>query len=104
MATFMTEIDQSGEQLMLLEAETTGAFSKSELEIKPNPLQCYKQSIGAIGEIAKVMATQIGEQTAGTGAAVEVTFGIKIDGNGSVMISSMTSNCQLTCTLKFAAS
>jgi len=104
MATFMTELDESGETIMLLEAETTGAFSKSELEIKPNPLQCYKQSIGAIGTIAKVMAHQIGDATAGSGADVEVTFGIKIDGNGSVMIASMTGNCQLTCTLKFAAS
>ena len=104
MATFMTELDQAGEQLMLIEAETTGAFSKSELDIKPNPLQCYKQSIGAIGQITKIMAIQIGEQTRGTGAAVEVTFGIKIDGSGSVMISSMTSTCQLTCTLKFEAS
>jgi len=104
MATFMTELDQAGEKLMLLEAETTGAFSKSELEIKPNPLQCYKQSISAIGDIAKIMATQIGEATRGSGANVEVTFGIKIDGNGSVLISSMTSNCQLTCTLKFDGS
>lgn len=103
MATFMTELDDAGEQMMLLEAESTGAFSKSDLETKPNPLLCYKQSMTAIGTIAKRMALQIGESTKGSGAAVEVSFGIKIDSNGTVMISANT-NCQLNCTLKFAAS
>ena len=34
MATFMTELDDAGEVRFLMEAETTGAFAKSDMEIE----------------------------------------------------------------------
>ena len=100
MATFMTELDDAGEVLFLMEAETTGAFAKSELDIRPNPLQCYKQAVGAIGLMAERMADSVGKAVSGTGVDAEVTFAIKIDSAGMVMIS-QNHNCQLLCTLRF---
>ena len=100
MATFMTELDEAGEVLFLMEAETTGAFAKSELEIKPNPLQCYKQAVSAIGLMAERMAAQVGKAVEGTGVDAEVSFALKIDAVGMVMISA-NQNCQLNVTLRF---
>ena len=100
MATFITELDDAGEVLILMEAETTGAFAKSDLEIKPNPLRCYKQSIETIGLIAKRMAEGIGSHVAGTGTEAEVSFGIKIDSAGTVMFS-QNKDCQFNCTFRF---
>lgn len=100
MATFMTELDEAGEVRFLLEAETTGAFAKSEMEIRPNPLQAYKQAVNAIGLMAERMADSIGSKVAGTGVDASINFGIKVDSAGAVMIS-MNNNCQFNCTLTF---
>lgn len=100
MATFMTELDDAGEVRFLMEAETTGAFAKADMEIRPNPLQSYKQAVQAIGLMAARMADSIGASVAGTGVDAEVTFGIKISSAGAVMIS-QDPNCQLQCTLRF---
>ncbi len=101
MATFMTELDDAGEVRFLMEAETTGAFAKSDMEVRPNPLMAYKQSVNAISLMAARMAESIGASVAGTGVDAEVTFGIKIDSQGAVMISQQSSLCQFQCTLRF---
>lgn len=101
MATFMTELDDEGEIRFLMEAETTGAFAKSEMEVRPNPLTAYKQAVNAIGLMAGRMAESVGAQVAGTGVDAEVTFGIKVDSQGAVMISQQSSLCQIQCTLRF---
>jgi hypothetical protein len=100
MATFMTELDDAGEVLFLMEAETTGAFAKSSLGVKPNPLKCFKQTVGAIGMMAEQLANGVGSKVSGTGVDAEVTFGLKIDSAGMVMIS-QNLGCQFNCTLRF---
>ena len=101
MATFMTELDDAGEVRFLMEAETTGAFAKSDMEIRPNPLMAYKQCVQAIGMMAGRMAESIGASVAGTGVDAEVSFGLKVSSAGAVMISQQSSLCQFQCTLRF---
>lgn len=101
MATFMTELDDAGEVRFMMEAETTGAFAKADMEIRPNPLLAYKQAVQAIGLMAGRMADSIGSSVEGTGVDAEVSFGIKISSEGAVMISQSYTNCQLYCTLRF---
>ena len=100
MAQFMTELDETGDVLFLIEAETTGAFAKSALDVRPNPLKCFKQCVAAIGLMADQMATGIGNKVEGTGVDAQVTFGLKIDSAGMVMIS-QNLGCQFNVTLVF---
>lgn len=95
MPVFMTQVE--GDTMMLLEAETSGAFAKSELEIRPNPMAAFDNSIDAIGRVGRILAERIQAQYAGTGIdSAEVTFGIKIDGTGAVMISQENERSQFT--------
>lgn len=101
MGSFMTELDEEGKVRFLMEAETTGAFAKADAEIRPNPLTAYKQSVKAIALMSSRMAETVGAAVKGTGVDAEVTFGIKIDSGGAVMISQTSNGCQLQCTLRF---
>ena len=100
MATFMTELDDAGEIVFPIEAETTGAFAKSEGDMRADPLSAYKETVKAIGMMAERMAEGIGGAVKGTGVDAEVQFGLKIDSAGAVMIS-MNPSCQFLCTLRF---
>jgi hypothetical protein len=95
MPVFVTQIE--GDQLMLLEAETTGSFGKSDLEIRPNPMAAFDNSMDAMGRIGRIVAERVQAQYAGTGIeSAEVSFGIKIDHSGSVMIAQENERSQFT--------
>ncbi|NCG17485.1 MAG: hypothetical protein GWP91_00520 [Rhodobacterales bacterium] len=96
MATFETELDDDGEVLFLMEAETTGAFSKSSAGETPRPHLAFKQAVNAIGMMGNRIATSVGPNIEGTGMQAAITFGIKIDASGQVMIASDTRNCQFS--------
>lgn len=103
MATFTTELDDAGEVLMLVEAETTGAFTKSETEIEANPLQAFKSATKAAGLIARTLAEQLGKGMDGTGCDFEATFAMKIDSAGGVLIGMRSDDGQFRVTVKRAA-
>jgi len=95
MAQFVTQIE--GEHMIMVEAETSGAFAKSELEIKANPMTAFDTSIGAITRLGKVLSNRVRTELAGTGTErAEVSFGIKCDQVGSVMIAQENEKAQFT--------
>jgi hypothetical protein len=95
MPVFVTQIE--GDHLMLLEAETSGSFGKSDLEIRPNPMAAFDNSMDAMGQIGRIVAQRVQAQYAGTGIEkAEVTFGIKIDQAGAVMIAQESERSQFT--------
>ena len=95
MAQFVTQIE--GDHVMLVEAETSGAFAKSEVEIKPNPMGAFDTTIDAIGRIGKVCSEKLRASLAGTGTeSAEIVFGIKCDQMGSVMIAQENEKAQFT--------
>lgn len=95
MAQFVTQIE--GDHLMMIEAETSGAFAKSELEIKANPMSAFETCIGAITRMGRVLSNRVRAELAGTGTeSAEVSFGIKCDQVGSVMIAQENEKAQFT--------
>ncbi len=95
MAQFVTQIE--GEYMLMVEAETSGAFAKSELEIKANPMTAFDTSIGAITRIGRVLSDRVRTALKGTGTErAEIVFGIKCDQVGSVMIAQENEKAQFT--------
>ncbi len=99
MAFFITQISDDTE--MLIEAETTGAFTKSDLEIRPDPLKAFLNAVDAASKLGLAFADRLRPTMASTRSEADVHFGLKVDGNGSVMISKDSSECQFQVTLRF---
>lgn len=98
MPVFVTQLE--GDTMMLLEAETSGAFAKSELEIRPNPMAAFDNSVSMIGTIGRIIADRVAAEY--SGGAIEtavVRFGVKVDGAGSVMVAQEGDKAQFTVTL-----
>jgi Trypsin-co-occurring domain 1 len=95
MPVFATQLE--GDRLLLLEAETSGAFNKSELEFRPHPMSAFDHSMIAIADVGRVLAERARDGLTGTGVeSAEVTFGVKIDGMGMVMLAQESSAAQFT--------
>lgn len=98
MPVFVTQLE--GDKMMLLEAETSGAFAKSDLEIRPNPIAAFDNSIDALGAIGTIVCDRLRDKFAGTPIETAVvTFGVKIDQAGAVMIAQVHDNAQFTVSL-----
>jgi len=102
MAFFITQISDDTE--MLLEAEPTGAFSKSDLEVRPDPLKAFLNTVDAAAKLGVAFSDKLAPTMASTNSDVDVHFGLKVDGNGSVMISKESTGCQFQVTLRFKGS
>ena len=98
MPVFVTQLE--GDTMMLVEAETSGTFAKSDLEIRPNPMASFDQSVDMLGQIGRIIASRVASQYEGTGIeSATVGFGVKIDGNGSVMLAQEGDKAQFRVTL-----
>ena len=103
MPVFATQIE--GDNLMLIETETSGAFAKSESEIRANPMAAFENALDAIGRIGRVACERIGAQTAGTAIeSIDVHFGVKVDQQGGVMIAQENEAAQFTVKLSLRTS
>jgi hypothetical protein len=98
----MTQV--TDDVMLLLEAETTGAFSKSDLEIRPNPIMAYLNSIDTVAKMGSSFSSGLSSTMETAGCDIDVTFGVKIDGAGSVMISKEQQVCQFNVTMRFTRS
>ena len=99
MAFFLTQITEDTE--MLIETETTGAFNKSALEVRPDPKKAFLNTVDACNKLGLALAEQLQDTMDETGCAIDMQFGIKVDGNGSVMIAKEMSGCQFRVALAF---
>ena len=93
MAFFKTKLNKT--EYVMLEAETSGAFVKSDLEVRPDPETAL---LTALDTVAKV-AVSLGEKMAGATASTEITFGVKIQPTGLVLISQRPDDGQISCTI-----
>jgi len=95
MPVFTTQLE--GEHWMLVEAETAGAFAKSDSEERPNPMLAFHRAVSAMGTLGRVLSGQIRREYEGRGIeSAEVGFGIKIDHTGLVMIALEGEKAQFT--------
>lgn len=83
---YATKIDDSTR--ILIESEHSGAFTKSDLEERPDPETAAIRMIETISRVGAAMARNITPGFEGTGCAWEVSFSVKADGFGSVMVAS----------------
>lgn len=102
MATYLSQTPDGGE--LMVEVETTGAFAKSDLEVEVSPATAYQNGLAAIGQVGAHLAHEVRKQMQGTKSQVEVRFGVKLDGNGLVMLAMSPEGSQFDVTIRFNAS
>jgi len=102
MAFFLTQITEDTE--MLIETETTGAFNKSALEVRPDPKKAFLNTVDACNKLGVAFSDQLRETMDSTGCSIDMQFGIKVDGNGSVMIAKEMAGCQFRVAMAFKSS
>lgn len=95
MSVFATQLE--GDRMILLEAGTSDTYSKSDLEFRPNPMAALERSMDAIGDVGRVVASRVRLDLHGTGVELaDVSFGIRVDSLGTVMIAQQGENAQFT--------
>lgn len=94
---YPTKLDE--QTILLLEAETSGAFVKSDLEVRPDPEQALVNAVAAAETISRYVARKMKPSLRENGAIAEVSFSIRCDGNGSVMLAQDAARGQLLCKL-----
>jgi hypothetical protein len=95
---FVTELDEN--TMILIEAETSAAFGKNDLEVRPDPLRAYKNAVLLAGQLSRAMADGLAKAHAGTDNDTAVTFGLRVDSNGSVMIAQSLDKAQIHITVR----
>jgi len=85
--------------MLLLEAETSGAFAKGELEERPVPEKATENAVRSAQLLAMYVADKLKPVLVDRGMAAEIAFGIRCDGNGSVMVAQDPARGQLACKL-----
>lgn len=94
---YPTELDEN--TTFLIEAETEGAFVKSSMEIRPDPLRAYHNAIALGSDIARDIAAQYGAAMEGMNGGATVEFGVRISEHGAVMIAQRLERAQFRVTV-----
>lgn len=98
---YITQLDDQTQ--IVIEAETSSAFAKSDLEVRPNPTMALENAIRTAGQIARRFATEMRPALAGLNADAHVAYSIKCDHNGLVMLASNPDEGQFRVSLNFKA-
>lgn len=98
MANFLTYI---GDKQILLEAPVAGAFAKSESEVQPDPKRAIENMFSTIRTIVEYAGDQIGPVARKSGAAFELSFAVRSDSFGLVMVSEAAQVGQMQVTVKW---
>lgn len=98
MASFVTYI---GDKQILIEAPVAGAFAKSETEIQPDPKKALNNIFEHIRLLVDFAGEQIGPAVRKAGAAFELSFAVRSDSFGLVMVSENASIGQFQVTIKW---
>ncbi len=100
MAFIVSRLDK--DTIVMVETETTGAFSKSELEVKPDPERAIINSVETITKMSRTIAAGVIPSLREVRASnFEMMFGMKIDGQGAVLVSQRPDDCQFKVTLRW---
>jgi hypothetical protein len=96
---YQTRLDEN--TTMIIEAEVGGAFAKSDLEVRPDPDKALVNLVDVASTFAKYIATEFNRALSGQNAEAEVSFAVKADSFGMVMVGMKPNEGQLQCTLRF---
>jgi hypothetical protein len=85
--------------MLLMEAEASGAFAKGEMEVRPVPEKATENAVQSAQLLAMYVTDKLKPVLIDRGVSAEVSFGIRCDGNGAVMIAQDLGKAQFTCKL-----
>jgi hypothetical protein len=96
------EVNFDEETRILFEGQASGAISKGGGGMGKNfiPDDALDNSLDLIRQVATKLATEVAPTLDGTLCSVELTFSVRADGNGTVMIAQDPSLGQFRVTLK----
>ncbi|MCB9681362.1 MAG: hypothetical protein H6733_07790 [Alphaproteobacteria bacterium] len=100
MASYLTTI---GDTKVLLEAPVGSAFAKSDIEVAPDPHRAIINMIDTMRTLVSFMGTEVGPVLRKTGASLEVSFAVRADHQGLVMISESAQAGQFQVSVKWPA-
>ena len=94
MATFVTQLE--GNTMMVVEAETSGAFGKNEGSgQRANPMAAFDLAIETASSMCRIMSFRMAEALRGAPVSTtELDFGVKIDQHGTVMVAQEADRAQ----------
>jgi len=98
MAFYATNV---GSAKVYLETRASGAFNKNDMEERPDPAAAVQNAVKLAETMAGYVSEQLDQTLRTTQASAEMQFGIRVDGNGFVMIADEQSSGQFSCTLRF---
>lgn len=96
---YVTDLDDDTQ--IIIEAATSGAFAKSDLEVRPDPRLALQNAIATTSQIAQKFAESLRPTMSATGADAEVSFSMKCDHTGLVMIAMNPGEGQFSVTMSF---
>ncbi len=93
MASFVTQIH--GDTLMIMEAENTGTFAKSDSEIKANPMAAFDNAVQSATTLSRVLSARLSSSLRDAPVeSAEVGFGVRVNEMGAVMIARDSEHAQ----------
>lgn len=91
-----------GDAQILIEAPASGAFAKSASEVEADPRQAITNIVRTIKVVCGYLGEEIGPVARRSGATMEISFAVRADSYGLVMVSESTTIGQFACTVRFA--
>jgi hypothetical protein len=98
MGNYLTKI---GDATVLLEAPASSAFAKGGNDVETDPRAAILNMVRTIKTVSAYMGSELMPVVRATGAAMEVSFNVRADMYGLVMISESTGVGQFQCTVRF---
>ena len=99
---YVTDLDDTTQ--VVIEAETSSAFAKSDLEVRPNPQHALVNAMNTASDFAKRLVLEFREAVDAAGGEAELAFSMKCDHTGLVMIAMNPEEGQLRVSLKMRPS
>ena len=87
MPNYLTKI---GDAQILIEAPASGAFAKSASEVEADPRQAITNMVRTIKVVCGYLGEEIGPVARRSGATMEISFAVRADSYGLVMVSEST--------------
>ena len=98
---YQTKLDEN--TWVQVESEASGAFTKSDLDVRPDPETAVLKAVEQMEMVARFLAQKMTPAVREYGMDAEIAWSMRIDGNGSVMIGQDVARGQLRCTLTMKA-
>lgn len=95
---YVTDLDDKTQ--LVIEAETSSAFAKSDLEVRPNPQSALVNAMETATYFAGRMVNEFRDVVNEAGGEAEISYSMKCDHTGLVMLAMNPEEGQFKVTLR----